>query len=105
MSASAMVGLVALGMPGPFELIVIAFIGLLIFGKRLPNVARSIGKSIVEFKKGVKDIKDDVDTSMSATDNTRMLDSKTPPSLTPPSSGQQQTADTKPQQEVVESGD
>lgn len=47
-----------LGMP---ELIVISVLGLLIFGKRLPEVARNLGKGIVEFKKGVKGIEDDVD--------------------------------------------
>ena len=47
------------GMPGGFELIIIAGIALLLFGKRLPGVMRSLGQSIVEFKKGVKDIDDD----------------------------------------------
>jgi sec-independent protein translocase protein TatA len=42
-----------LGMP---ELIVFALIALLLFGKRLPEVARSLGKGVVEFKKGLKDV-------------------------------------------------
>lgn len=49
------------GMPGAAEVILIAIAGLLLFGRRLPEVARSLGKSIVEFKKGVRDIGDDVD--------------------------------------------
>jgi sec-independent protein translocase protein TatA len=48
-------------MPGTTELIIIAVVALLIFGRRLPDVARSIGKSIVEFKKGIRDVKDDID--------------------------------------------
>lgn len=48
------------GMPGTIELIVIGAVALLIFGRRLPEVARSLGKSIVEFKRGIKDVKDDV---------------------------------------------
>lgn len=53
--------LLALGWPGGLEWLLIAGAGLLIFGKRLPEVGRSLGKGIVEFKKGLKGIEDDVD--------------------------------------------
>lgn len=49
------------GLPGGTEWIVIGVVALLIFGRRLPDVARSVGKSIVEFKKGLRDVKDDID--------------------------------------------
>ena len=47
-------------MPGGTEWIILLVIGLLIFGKRLPEVGKSLGKGIVEFKKGLKGVKDDV---------------------------------------------
>ena len=46
--------------PGPVEWVFIGGIALLIFGKRLPEVARSMGKGVVEFKKGLKGIDDEV---------------------------------------------
>jgi sec-independent protein translocase protein TatA len=50
----------ALGMPNGFEWLIIAGIGLLVFGKRLPEVGRSLGKGIVEFKKGLKGVEEEV---------------------------------------------
>lgn len=43
------------------ELLVLALIGLLIFGKRLPEVGKSIGRGIVEFKRGLSGIEEDLD--------------------------------------------
>ena len=40
---------------GMWEMIILAGIGLLFFGNRLPSVMRSLGQSVVEFKKGLKD--------------------------------------------------
>ncbi len=47
--------------PGPMELIVLGGIMLLLFGNRLPSVMRSLGQSVVEFKKGVNGIEEDTD--------------------------------------------
>jgi sec-independent protein translocase protein TatA len=49
------------GMPGGIEWIIILIVALLIFGKRLPEAMKSMGKGIVEFKKGVKGVEDDVE--------------------------------------------
>ena len=53
------------GLPGGAEWIVILIVALLVFGRRLPDVARSVGKSIVEFKKGLKDVKNEIDVESS----------------------------------------
>jgi sec-independent protein translocase protein TatA len=45
---------------GTPELLIIGAIAILLFGNRLPSVMRSLGKSVVEFKKGMKDIQDQV---------------------------------------------
>lgn len=50
----------------PMELIIVGIVALLLFGKRLPEVARSLGKGITEFKKGVRGIEDEVETSSSS---------------------------------------
>ena len=47
------------GMPGVVELTIVCLIVLLLFGKRLPGVMRSLGSSITEFKKGVNDTNED----------------------------------------------
>lgn len=57
-----------IGMPGPFEMLVVAAIILLLFGKRLPSVMGSLGRSITEFKKGVSGIEDEADKAASSHD-------------------------------------
>ena len=50
-----------LGSIGPSELIIIMFVILLLFGaKRLPELARSVGKSLAEFKQAVNSATDDI---------------------------------------------
>jgi len=45
-----------MGMPGPFELIIILVIVLLIFGgKRLKNIGNEVGGAIKGFKSSMKD--------------------------------------------------
>jgi sec-independent protein translocase protein TatA len=74
-------------MPGPFELIVILVIALLILGPgKLPDVGSALGKSIREFRKASSDIQDAtrVDTSP-LPPSTTSAPAAPPPAATEPS--------------------
>ena len=43
-----------------FELMIVGIVAVLLFGNRLPSVARSMGKSLTEFKKGIQGVDTDV---------------------------------------------
>ncbi|HEY0981292.1 MULTISPECIES: twin-arginine translocase TatA/TatE family subunit [unclassified Schlesneria] len=53
-----------IGSLGPAEMLFVGVIALLLFGKKLPEVARSLGKGVVEFKKGLRGIEDDVEANL-----------------------------------------
>jgi len=46
-----------------FELLVVAFVILLLFGNRLPGLMRSLGRGVVEFKHGLHGGSEDGDDS------------------------------------------
>ena len=46
-----------------WEIIVVLVIALLLFGTRLPKVARSLGQGVSEFKSGLKGVKNDVESA------------------------------------------
>lgn len=54
----AVVAPLAFGFPQGAEWLIIVFVALLVFGKRLPGVARSLGQGVTEFKKGLRGIQD-----------------------------------------------
>jgi TatA/E family protein of Tat protein translocase len=46
------------------DMLILMFIGLLVFGRRLPDVARNLGKSLNEFKKGMSDFQNSADEAV-----------------------------------------
>src|SRR5438445_6352997 len=63
----------------PMELIIVAVLGVLLFGRRLPEVGRYLGKGIVEFKKGMKGLEDEVDSPSVSARQEPMLEQPRPP--------------------------
>ncbi len=51
---------------GAQEMLILLIIGVLLFGRKLPEVGRYLGKGIVEFKKGIKGLEDEFDPSTAA---------------------------------------
>jgi len=49
------------GLLSPWHLFILLVIGILVFGKRLPEMGRSLGKGIVEFKKGLRGLEDEME--------------------------------------------
>jgi sec-independent protein translocase protein TatA len=90
---------------GPQEMIVVAVLGVLLFGKRLPEVGRSLGKGIVEFKKGLRGIEEEFDMSSSSAPSPKYAESARPyetpemsvPKFEPPTSAPTAPSDHEPQ--------
>ncbi len=47
-----------LGLP---ELVIVGIVAVLLFGKRLPEVARSLGQSYHQFREGLRDVQTELD--------------------------------------------
>ena len=81
---------------GPQELVIIGGLAVLLFGKNLPDVARKVGKSYTQFRKGLSDMQaqlqlDDDALSMHSpssryTDDYDDYDAPTAPKFEPPTS-------------------
>lgn len=55
----------------PGEMVVVMLVAVLLFGKKLPEVGRSLGKGIIEFKKGLRGVEDEFDISGPPTNSSR----------------------------------
>jgi sec-independent protein translocase protein TatA len=53
--ATSLASLFLAGLPGGYEWLIVLVIVLLLFGRRLPGVARSLGQGISSFKKGLNE--------------------------------------------------
>ena len=53
--------MVALFTAGGYEWIIILIVALLLFGRRLPEMMRSLGQGVRMFKKGLRDVEEEVD--------------------------------------------
>jgi sec-independent protein translocase protein TatA len=59
--------------PSPSTLLILGVLAVLLFGERLPEVARSIGKGFMEFKKGVRSIQEDVEGAINSATSTEAV--------------------------------
>ena len=49
------------GSIGHWEILIVAFVILVVFGTQVPRVARALGKSLSQFKRGLRDVDDEPD--------------------------------------------
>jgi sec-independent protein translocase protein TatA len=48
---------------GMQEMLVLLLLGVLLFGRKLPDIGRSLGKTVIEFKKGINGMEDEINTT------------------------------------------
>ena len=52
----------------PVMMLVLGAIAVMLFGERLPEVARSIGKGLMEFKSGIRELQDEFHNAVNSAD-------------------------------------
>jgi sec-independent protein translocase protein TatA len=70
---------------GMQEMLVLLVIGVLLFGRKLPDIGRSLGKTIVEFKKGFNGLEEEIATGSSSTPKSIEPEPVRPPQRVTPS--------------------
>src|SRR3954465_12032602 len=64
---------------GGIEIVCLIVVGVLLFGRKLPEVGKYLGKGIVEFKKGLKGLEDEVEGTASPRHEPLPLEQPRPP--------------------------
>jgi sec-independent protein translocase protein TatA len=91
-------------------MLIVGVIAVMLFGNRLPEVGRSVGRSIMEFKKGMRDIQSQMDVSMHDPSPSQMVrhhraveetDEPTAPKFEPPTHEPLESSDHQPGQPRV----
>ena len=50
---------------GMQEILLLLLLGVLLFGRKLPDIGRSLGRTVIEFKKGVSGMEEEISTATS----------------------------------------
>ncbi len=92
-------------LPGGTEMIIILVVALLLFGNRLPQVARSIGKSLNEFRRGMQGLEQELKSAINETpppappkkraENEEDRQAPVAPKFIPPSEPPQETVESQ----------
>ena len=61
------------------EMLIVGIVMLLLFGRRLPEVGKSLGQGIVQFKKGLKEVGDEINVQSNVQGNVQGNESAQPP--------------------------
>jgi|SRR4051812_15150297 len=93
------------GNMNPLEMMVVFGLAVLLFGKRLPEVGRTLGKGIVEFKKGIRGLEEEFRFEEKPASSYRSEPTYTPsdlaessvPKFEPPTTAPVRQADHQPQ--------
>ena len=71
---------------GVQEMLLLLLLGVLLFGRKLPDIGRSLGKTVIEFKKGIGGMEDEINTASSGSPQTSIQPEpvRPPQRVTPP---------------------
>jgi|SaaInl7_200m_RNA_FD_contig_41_704561_length_1033_multi_6_in_0_out_0_2 sec-independent protein translocase protein TatA len=82
---------------GPWEILLVFLVVLLLFGaKRIPEIAKGLGKGITEFKRGMQDVKDEIETTIDSSPAASQSASAEPADAPSPNANQAGAAQNQP---------